>query len=349
MKIFALFLVLFYPVISLSQKSLNNPVPLDYGWKYLGNQGFSLGEVQNTTIAYNLLDEPYAAFNDYGFSGNITVKKFCDGNWLNIDTSGIPYSSWGDITLLFNPVDSLPYIAFPDGSGQARVMKFNGSSWVHVGQPGFSNGRSDFLNMAFNSSGEPFVVYQDSPPSYKFIVRKYDRSNWVYVGQQGSYSENAYNTDIVVDSSGVPFVSFKKFGALSVMKFNGTDWVYVGSSGFLQAQVYDPILSLNPSGQPVIAFKDGDIMHAPYGKASVMKFNGTDWINIGPRGFSAGEIDWLSMIIGSSGQPCVVFSDWANSLKATVMEYDGNSWKNVGPPGFSESWAGYTRIARNSS
>jgi len=44
---------------------------------------------------------------------------------------------------------------------KASVMKFDGSLWVQVGTPGFSAGQADFTSLAFNSSGTPYVAYQD--------------------------------------------------------------------------------------------------------------------------------------------------------------------------------------------
>jgi hypothetical protein len=70
-------------------------------------------------------------------------------------------------------------------------------------------------------------------------------------------------------------------------------------------------------------------------KATVMKFNGRNWVNVGKAGFSEGEAYFTSLAFDPSGQPYVAYEDGANSFKATVMKFDGSSWVNVGNAGFS--------------
>ena len=65
-----------------------------------------------------------------------------------------------------------------------------------------------------------------------------------------------------------------------------------------------------------------------------MKFDGTNWVNVGNAGFSAGEAGWSSLAFSSSGQPYVAYTDYGNSDKATVMTFDGTNWVNVGNAGF---------------
>ncbi len=61
------------------------------------------------------------------------------------------------------------------------------------------------------------------------------------------------------------------------------------------------------------------------------------WMNVGNAGFSAGESDYTSLSFSPSGEPYVIFQDWANSKKATVMKFNGTNWVVVGSEGFSSS------------
>ena len=76
-----------------------------------------------------------------------------------------------------------------------------------------------------------------------------------------------------------------------------------------------------------------------------MKFDGTNWVNIGNAGFSAGKTWYTSLAFSPSGQPYVAYMDSINSSKATVMEFDGTNWVNVGNAGFSEGEAEYITLA----
>jgi len=75
-----------------------------------------------------------------------------------------------------------------------------------------------------------------------------------------------------------------------------------------------------------VAYKD----HANGGKASVMKYTGGSWVNVGVAGFSAGVAEHTILVIDNSGTPYVAFVDSANGAKITVMRYDGTGWVAVG-------------------
>ena len=67
-----------------------------------------------------------------------------------------------------------------------------------------------------------------------------------------------------------------------------------------------------------------------------MKYNGTNWVNVGIAGFSAGEADNITIAIDNHGAPYVIFEDPTTSnLGATVMKYNGANWVFAGTPGFT--------------
>ena len=70
-------------------------------------------------------------------------------------------------------------------------MKYNGSSWIMVGSPGFSAGEVFFTTIAINTSGTPYVAYQDVGNSNKATVMKFNGSSWVNVGSPGFSAGNA--------------------------------------------------------------------------------------------------------------------------------------------------------------
>jgi Secretion system C-terminal sorting domain len=102
-----------------------------------------------------------------------------------------------------------------------------------------------------------------------------------------------------------------------------------------------PSLAINSSAEPYVAYMD----YSNSCKATVMKFDGTNWVNVGNAGFSPDTAKSTSLAINSSGEPYVVYEDYGNSEKATVMKFDGTNWVNVGNEGFSEGPALYTYLA----
>jgi hypothetical protein len=123
-------------------------------------------------------------------------------------------------------------------------------------------------------------------------------------------------------------------------------WQVVGNAGFSSGEADFISLAFRSSdGQPYVAFVD----YGSSRKATVMRFDGTNWVNVGSAGFSAGRIWYTSLAISPSGQPYVAYKDSVNSLKATVMGFNGTNWVTIGNAGFSGGEAEYTSLAFSQS
>jgi len=90
----------------------------------------------------------------------------------------------------------------------------------------------------------------------------------------------------------------------------------VGNVNFSAGGASYPSLALDSSGIPYVAYQDS----AHSNKATVMKFNGTNWVDVGPADFSAGPAYYENLAISSKGEPYIVYTDSLNML--TVMRYD---------------------------
>lgn len=88
------------------------------------------------------------------------------------------------------------------------------------------------------------------------------------------------------------------------------------------------------------AYQDGVNNH----KATVMKFNGSNWAVVGTPGFSAGLAGYISMACNGD-TPYVAYQ--SSSGKATVMKFDGSNWVTVGAPGFSAGTVSFVSIGFN--
>lgn len=110
-------------------------------------------------------------------------------------------------------------------------------------------------------------------------------------------------------------------------------WKNVGNAGFSAGQADQTALAISPSGEPYVVFKDVSDSN----KATVMKFNGTNWVYVGNRGFSSGLIGSPSIAISSSGEPFVSYSEVNHGLfwmSAAVKKFDGTNWVNAGNQNF---------------
>ena len=120
-------------------------------------------------------------------------------------------------------------------------------------------------------------------------------------------------------------------------------WEIVGTAGFSAGEA-DHISLAIYNGTPYVAYLD----HINSNKATVMKFNGSNWESVGTAGFSA---DYVSLSI-YNGTPYVAVSELFTAEvtdgkgthiisidKATVMKFNGSTWESIGIPGFSSGEA----------
>lgn len=67
---------------------------------------------------------------------------------------------------------------------------------------------------------------------------------------------------------------------------------------------------------------------------------------LGPRGFSEGSADGLSLALSPiDGTPHVAYADAKKGFRATVMRFSGGSWSLLGPQGFTAGSVAFPRLA----
>lgn len=315
-------------------------------WVYEGNPGCSAGAAANTALAIDNAGTPYVVYSDEGLGVRISVNKLVGTTWTAVGSPAFS-ASYANYTSIAINRSGVPYVAFQDGlytsdTAGATVMKFDGSSWVNVGNPGFSSGQAQGTAIAIDSAGTPYVVFQDGNWG-KASVMKFNGTSWVYVGSRRFTDSTATFTTIAIDAAGTPYIAFQDAAAgykATVMKFDGSAWVPVGSTGISAGMVNYPAITIDRSGAPYIVFAD----YANDQHCTVLKFNGTSWVNVGTPGFSIGPAACTTIAIDTAGTPYVAFAD-INVDAATAMKFDGSTWVNVANRGFSGNFAQWTSIA----
>lgn len=169
---------------------------------------------------------------------------------------------------------------------------------------------------------------------------------WNLVGNKGFSGGLAQHISIAVDSLGTPYIAFSAHlnsFAATVQKFNGTNWVNVGTAGFSgSTQVTFTRIAIAPDGvTPYIVYSDGENGY----KATVRKYNGTQWEIVGNALLSAGYAYNTNITFAPDGTPFLSYEDGGNGYKITVMKLSENQWVTVGNPGFSTYSIGANSIA----
>ena len=320
-------------------------------WVTVGSPGFSARGAIYTSIAIDADCTPYIVYSDSANGYKATVMKYtgpAGAGWVTVGSAGFSVGAAHTTSIAIDSSNT-PYVVYEDASNssKATVMKYNGSSWVTVGSAGFSAGLVGYTTIAIDRSGTPYIAFMDGAfgPA---TVMKYNGSSWVSLGNVGASTGWVNYTSIAIDRSGIPYVVYEDGttsspGQATSMKYNGSSWVTVGNPEFSEGpyQVMYTSIVIDSSGTPYVVYEDASNNQG----ATVMKYNGSSWVNVGSPGFSAGRVEYTSIAIGNNGMPYVAYIDWANSNKATVMEYNGSNWVTVGSAGFSTGQMQYTSIA----
>lgn len=112
-------------------------------------------------------------------------------------------------------------------------------------------------------------------------------------------------------------------------------WDSIGNRGFSPDRLRYLDMAFDSQGTPYVAFADKSVSYA----VSVMKYDGSNWQNVGNSGFTSSEADYVQIEMDGN-TPYVSFQDDDNGNGPSVMTFDGTVWDTVGQVGFSgdESW-----------
>ena len=216
--------------------------------------------------------------------------------------------------LAFAP-DGTPYLAYVDGNSvidgvvvrnvnnAAAVQKYDGTSWVMVGNEGFGStgvgGDGIYLFPEF--AGMDGISLAFSPDGAPYVAVSYQQTEIVH-----SCIENC------------PPYTPVPTRVTSVLRYDGTSWVRVG----YWAYGAFPSLAFAPDGTPWVAYAAED----DGGKAKVRRFDGSGWVMATPGQFPNSNAHGVSLAFAPNGAPYVVFSDGNNAGKPTYMTLTNGSW-----------------------
>jgi Secretion system C-terminal sorting domain len=297
------------PYISYIDVSLNNYHLSTTVKKYIGNNWITVGNPRfspnsglDLSIAFDTNNAIYAVHHSHGA---LRLEKFDGNNWLSLYPTTPSNNLQGVASLSFAlSKTDMPYILYQDAifSKKASVKKFNGSDWIDVGTPGFSNGTLNYYgtSIAFSPNNIPYICFTDSSYSNNLVVRKFDGTNWIAVGLASIPSSNAYNPKLTFDNQGNLFLAYvdrSNANKPTVRKFDGTNWNPVGSISFTVGAVRSLSFTIDPNGTPYIVFVDS----LKSDKATVMKFDGNSWIVVGQRGFTDGLVGGVTIAANNNG------------------------------------------------
>jgi hypothetical protein len=290
--------------------------------------------------AYAAWDEPTGILG-----GLILVKRFDGTRWVPVGGSLNVDATKGASHAVIAGVGGVPYVTWQESDGnkfQIRVARFDGTSWHAVGTSLNVDGAQAGTAPSIASvGGVPYVVWSESvstPNDFQINVKRLEPNGvtWDQVGT--SLNVNTAQPGFeprIADVAGVPYVTWFEGSSarqVYVKRFNGTSWVSVGGSLNVDAtkDATEPRITAI-AGVPYVAWDEED---APAEQVFVKRFDGTNWVAVGPslntdpaKGASSPSIAGVGAI------PYVLWSDGASGVSTVrVARFDGAKWDLVGGP-----------------
>lgn len=315
----------------------------DASWKNVGNEGFSKGPVNYTSIALDNNNTPYVVYVDLEKGSKVTVKKFTGNSWQTVGTEGFSAKKAKEASIVVDK-NGIPYVVYiEEPKGEIIVNKLVGNKWTRLGG---NVGLGDDAALAVDSNGIPYVAYtysaKSKAPEVKnvngVIVSKFVDGKWKveYIADSTKKDSLYSSPAIAIDSYNTPYIAFENAG-INVVRLLGNGWSIseIKQTTSKLTKVAESIaIAVDNNRSPYIAFQQNK------GNATVISYNTNEYWEI-----SKDKAEDISIAIDNDGTPYVAFVDTKNKSKAVVKKYEGGNWIAVGSDGLSKGKAKYTSLA----
>lgn len=196
-------------------------------WTYVGSPSFGPKNSYPGALTIHK-GRPYISFADSNNGYCATVMKYNGYTWEHVGLPGFSSASgggqvfWADLEI--SPF-GMPYISYIDSDGNgANVMKYNGTTWVHVGAMNVV--KAQWIDLAFNKT-VPYIALQDIDAS-RVTVMSFTGKKWQSVGNQwvSKGATNIGNLEFYKNTPFLVFVEAELEQGLHIMKLGFvSDWM----------------------------------------------------------------------------------------------------------------------------
>ncbi len=288
-------------------------------------------------------------------AGHARVYRLIGSTWIQVggDIDGEAADDWFGFSVAMSSDGNTVIVGAPynngagNSAGQARVYRFDGSTWAQVGGDIDGEAAEDDsgTSVAMSSDGNTVIVgapFNDGAGNYAGHVRVYrfDGFTWTQVGADidGEGADDVSGFTVAMSSDGntviigVPYNDSTGIaaGQARVYRFDGSTWNRVGS-------VIDGEAPQDQSGLSVAMNGDGNtvIVGAPYnsgngyesGHARVYRWDGSAWTKVGADidGKAVNDFSGFSVAMSSDGNTVIIGGPSNDAGHARVYRLDGSA------------------------
>ena len=228
-------------------------------WEFVGEQGFSEGEIQFPQIDFDSNDVPFVVYRDFANGNNATVKKFNGSSWELVGDAGFTEAgAWCTSIIIDN--NDIPYVSYMDWANGQKISvdRFVGGEWETVGSPGFSIAEAWTTNMGIDAGNIPYVVYNDQGDNDNTYLKKWNGNSWETVGGGSVSTDAGLDANFIFDNNNNVYVVFQDYSVsqapASVKKLVGSNWEYLGEAGFPGTNCRYTSIAIDNEGSIFIAY-----------------------------------------------------------------------------------------------
>ncbi len=271
----------------------------------------------NTLSTTVYMDMLFVAYADPSVNHAISTKYYNPNSseWTQLDVAGFSDSN---ITLVDLTLGGhFLYLAAGDAAGNLTLYTFAEAYWYEVGEIHASAPLTDVSVTGVGEANVPIVGYADSEGVH---VKFYD--------DEGIWQEmnipNVESSEIKLVYDNDDHILYAAHtvagGGMRVVALTTHNWAPVGQDIAAELGQMPAGIDLVLDGSTVYAAYSADYGQDGTAKASVVKFNGSDWESIGQYGFTEGKASRNSLAV-ADGIPSLAFIDGAAGDRATVATF----------------------------
>lgn len=292
--------------------------PSSRRWEKIGGGGLSLGAVYKLDMAMDPAGIPYLAFEDDGDSIRVTVLRWEPDSlrWICVGPKGTTPPDIHEFSLAMSPTGEL-YLGYKDWEyeGRPTVLLYDkaGNAWNVVGDSGFTDAECNFMTLAVDGAGTPYLGYYDELRTGRASVMRYGgpSEGWMPVAELGFSRAQASSTVIAIDPGGRPYLGyvdgFENTFKATVRRFASGTWAPLGEEGFSAGQPLSLNLAISPDGAPYVAFDNSD----QGGALNMLRWDSSagEWQDVGGSSLASASGRAVALAFGPKGKPWIAYLD----------------------------------------